>query len=94
MKLVPSGAPLPGARIWCDLKPAGWTPKVVPSAPEVGVLEYLPPGGRNVPDKQKARLERNSASGESRVIAYTPPALKKLSQATESQWIGSCHAVR
>ncbi|MEU0095363.1 hypothetical protein [Kribbella sp. NPDC006257] len=45
VRLVLSGKALPGAKVWCDLKPAGWTPIVRPSVDGQYRLEILPPSG-------------------------------------------------
>jgi hypothetical protein len=97
--LVASGKVLPGARMWCDLKPAGWTAKVrVPRADEVAALTFLPPGGGDGSPRQQVWLSiaRHSASepGVGGVESRTPLGLLQLDETTQLRWTDSCHEVR
>jgi hypothetical protein len=45
VKLVASGKAPAGAKVWCDLKPAGWTPVVLAPALGKDRLGFRPPAG-------------------------------------------------
>jgi hypothetical protein len=99
VELVPSGKPLPGARMWCDLKPLGWTPKVrVPKAEEVAALTFLPPGGGDGSSRQQAwvGIARHTASqpGVGGTLVRTPVALLPFNEAFHLRWANSCHTLR
>jgi hypothetical protein len=94
--LVASGEAPPGARMWCDLKPVGWTPKVgVPAADEVAALTFLPPGGGASAKEARLAIPRHSASepGVGGIEGTTPLATLHLDDKTQFRWIDSCHEV-
>ncbi|WP_112236719.1 hypothetical protein [Kribbella monticola] len=85
VKLVASGKQLPGAKLWCDLKPAGWTPVVRPPANGQYRLDFLPPGG-GAPLVVSADAKR--------VNSFTIPSAAKLNSGTQHRFTASCHPVR